>query len=84
MIMGLLKERSGKLLGYWLRHNVFLTNIIEERVYDYKERGWARKTFITKMIKMAEWENYSSIKRLKTKKKKERKRRLFVMTRQSL
>lgn len=64
MMMNIIKQRSGKLLGHLYMHNICLTNVIEGCIDGCKESGLPKETFKTKIIKLADCENYSDIKRL--------------------
>jgi len=74
-----IKERSGKMFGHLLRHNLFMTNIFEGRINDYKGRGIPRKA----MIKQADCIRYIiDMNRLASNKEEWRSR--FATTRQGL
>jgi uncharacterized protein involved in propanediol utilization len=39
VLLSIIKSRSGKLIGHLLRHNTFITNIMERRINGRKGRG---------------------------------------------
>lgn len=59
VLLFIIRSRSGKLIGHLMRHNPFITNIMEGRINGRKGRGRPRKTFIGEMIGMARCNGYS-------------------------
>lgn len=47
IVLNTIKERSGKMFGHLLRHNLFMTNIFEGRINNgCKGRGRPRKPYL--------------------------------------
>jgi len=58
ILLNTIKERSGKMFGHLLRHNLFMTNIFEGQINGYKGRGRPRKAYIEEMIKQTDCSRY--------------------------
>jgi len=82
ILLNTIKERSGKMFGHLLRHNLFMTNIFEGRINGYKGRGRPRKAYIEEMIKQAGCSRYIEMKRLASNREEWKAR--FATTRQGL
>jgi hypothetical protein len=82
MLLNTIKERSGKMIGHLFRHNLFMTNIFEDRINGYKGRGRLRKAYIEEMIKQADCSRYIDTKRLASNREEWQSR--FATTRQGL
>jgi len=54
ILLSTIKEKSGKMFGHLLRHNLFMTNIFDGRINGYKGRGRPRKAYIEETIKQAD------------------------------
>jgi hypothetical protein len=67
VLLSIIRSRSGKLIGHLLRHNSFITNIMEGRINEHNGRGRPRKTFIGEIIGMAGCSGYSQMKTLALK-----------------
>jgi len=56
-------RRKVKLTGHLLRHNAFLTNILEGKVEGKRSRGRPRKSYFEDISKIMGCSNYSHLKR---------------------
>jgi hypothetical protein len=80
--LNIIKERSGKMFGHLLRHNLFMTNIFEGWINGYKGRGRPRKAYIDEMIRQADCSRYIVMKILASNREEWWSR--FATTRQGL
>lgn len=62
-IMNVIKQRSGKQLEHFLKHNHFLTIIIEGHVNSYIGKSRSKKMCITETMELVGYESYSNIER---------------------
>jgi hypothetical protein len=56
--------RKVKLIGHLLRHNGFVTNIMEGRLLGKKSRGRPRLSYIKNLMKELLCNSYAEMKRL--------------------
>jgi hypothetical protein len=63
-ILRVVEMRKVKLIGHLLRHNSFVTNIMEGRVLGKESRGRPRISYITNLMKELFCNCYAEMKRL--------------------
>ncbi|KAI5755057.1 hypothetical protein M8J77_013699 [Diaphorina citri] len=62
-LMKTLMKRKIKLVGHLLRHNDFITNILEGKVEGRRPRGRPRKSYFEDIMKLMDCNSYSQLKR---------------------
>jgi hypothetical protein len=63
-VMNTIMKRTIKLIGHLLRHNVFITIIMEGKIEGKRSRGRPRKSFFEEIFRRMGCTSYQSLKRM--------------------